>query len=95
MNMKLQLNKVHHLTAKQKEIRRQFIFGLHVGHHVIQSKLCVMKAFLFFKPETKASTRSPAKWQIILALIQEIPLFVSFSKTTSMQIYSFSIYSEQ
>lgn len=42
--MKLQRNKVFHLIVKQKEIRRLLIFGLHVGHYVIQSKLCVMNA---------------------------------------------------
>ena len=42
--MKLHPNKVYLLTVKQKEIPSLLILGHHVGHHVIQHKVCVRRA---------------------------------------------------
>ena len=71
--MKLQHNKVYHLTVKQKEIPSLLI----LGPHVIHNKVCVRGAYYIFKPVTKVSTRSPPEWKITWVVIQEIPLFVS------------------
>lgn len=74
VNRKLQHSKVYLFSVQQKEIPSRLI----LGHHVIHSKVCAMKARLTSQ-KCSVTLSILATWQIVWALIQEIPALVSWN----------------
>ena len=72
VNMKLQHSKVYLFSVQQKEIQSRLI----LGHHVIHSKVCAMKARLTSQ-KCSVTQSILATWQIVWVLMQEIPALVS------------------